>query len=92
LVANAIQAMPKGGKLSIRGYRREGEVAIEVRDTGVGIPDNLKPKLFTPLFTTKSKGQGFGLAAAKRVIESMNGTITFESEEGKGTTFVVHFS
>jgi PAS domain S-box-containing protein len=89
LVTNAVQAMPKGGKLTINAYREKSEVVIEVQDTGEGIPDEVKTKLFTPLFTTKSKGQGFGLAVVKRVTESMNGTVSFESEKGKGTKFIV---
>ncbi len=89
LVLNAVQAMPKGGKLSIYAYRKEGGLVIEVQDTGEGIPEEVKSKLFTPMFTTKSKGQGFGLAVVKRVTESMNGTVTFESEKGKGTTFTI---
>lgn len=89
LVLNAIQAMPQGGKLSMFTYRKEGNVMIEVQDTGLGIPHEIKEKLFTPMFTTKSKGQGFGLAVVKRVIESMNGTVAFESQEGKGTKFIV---
>ena len=89
LVLNAIQAMPKGGKLSVYAYSKESGLIIEVSDTGEGIPDEVKTKLFTPMFTTKSKGQGFGLAVVKRVTESMNGTVTFESEVGKGTKFVI---
>ena len=89
LVTNAVQSMPKGGKLAIRAYRDRGDTVIEVQDTGVGIPEEVKPRLFGPLFTTKSKGQGFGLAVVKRVTESMNGTVTFESREGKGTVFTV---
>ncbi len=58
-------------------------------DTGIGIPDKVKSKLFTPFFTTKSKGQGLGLAVVKRMIESLKGTVTFESIEGNGTTFTV---
>jgi len=50
------------------------------------------PNLFTPLFTTKAKGQGFGLAVCKRVIEAHGGTITFESQEEKGTEFIVNLS
>ena len=65
------------------------DVLIEVQDTGVGISEDMKPKLFTPLFTTKSKGQGFGLAVVKRVTEAMNGTVTFESKHGEGTTFAI---
>ncbi len=89
LVLNAIQAMPKGGKLSVYAYSKEGGLVIEVSDTGEGIPDEVKTKMFTPMFTTKSKGQGFGLAVVKRVTESMNGAVTFESEIGKGTKFII---
>ena len=62
---------------------------LPVSDTGLGIPDEVKPKLFTPMMTTKAKGQGIGLAASKRIIEAMKGTITFESEKGKGTKFII---
>lgn len=92
LVTNAIQAMPDGGNLSVNTQiTASGFVSISVKDTGVGISDKIRNQLFTPLFTTKPRGQGFGLAVCKRVIEAHGGTITFESTEGKGTCFVIAF-
>jgi PAS domain S-box-containing protein len=90
LVTNAVQAMPIGGKLTISSkVNLERETWVTVKDTGVGIPDHIKQQIFTPLFTTKPRGQGFGLAVCKRVIEAHGGTITFESTAGKGTEFTI---
>lgn len=89
LTINAIQAMPNGGELTIAAGVKDDKALIVVEDTGEGIPEEARDKLFTPLFTTKSKGQGFGLAVVKRLTEAMNGKITFESEVGKGTKFLV---
>ena len=91
LVINAVQAMPNGGELTMRARQEAGDSVITVQDTGIGIPDKVKSKLFTPFFTTKSKGQGLGLAVVKRMTEALNGTVTFESKEGDGTTFIVRF-
>ena len=89
LVNNAIQAMPNGGVLEITGVREGTVTTITVSDTGVGIPEEVKSHLFKPMMTTKSKGQGFGLAVSKRLIEAMKGSIGFESEAGKGTKFTI---
>ena len=89
LVTNAIQAMPNGGSLKINGKIKDNKIVVTVSDTGVGIPDEVKSKLFTPMMTTKAKGQGFGLAVSKRLIEALKGTISFESQVGKGTKFII---
>ncbi len=89
LVTNSVQAMPNGGNLTIQAYRKANETVITVKDTGVGIPQEVQSKMFAVMFTTKSKGQGFGLPVVKRMTESLGGTVTFESQEGKGTTFII---
>ena len=90
LINNAIQAMPDGGSLELCAVKTEDKAVITVTDTGKGIPEEIKPKLFTPLVTTKAKGQGLGLAVVKRLIEALGGSITFESELDKGTTFIIN--
>ena len=91
LIMNSLQAMPKGGNLTIKAVHEDNEAAISVIDTGTGISDDAKKNLFAPLFTTKSKGQGFGLAVVKKLTEAMDGTISFEGEShasaGKGAKY-----
>lgn len=89
LVNNGIQAMPDGGTLKIEGCKRGDRIFLTVSDTGMGIPEEIKARLFTPMVTTKAKGQGFGLAVVKRLVESLNGTVNFESQQGKGTNFKI---
>jgi PAS domain S-box-containing protein len=89
LINNAVQAMPNGGTLTIHAFRGPKDLIMAVKDTGVGIPKEIQGKMFTAMFTTKAKGQGFGLPVVKRLTESLGGTVTFESQEGKGTTFTV---
>ena len=90
LITNAIQAMPEGGTVTVKATHTNGMAAISVEDTGLGIPKEDRNKIFKPLFTTKSKGQGFGLSVCKRLVEAHNGgSITFESEVGKGSKFTV---
>ena len=89
LLLNAVQAMPKGGELTIGTERQGKHVLIHFQDTGVGIPVENLPKLFDPLFTTKAKGQGLGLAVCKRIVDAHEGSISVESTVGKGSTFTV---
>ncbi len=91
LINNSIQAMPKGGTLTITASCQDCKALISVEDTGEGIPLELRSKLFTPLVTMKSKGQGFGLAVVRRFAEALGGTVSFQSEVGKGTKFIVEF-
>jgi PAS domain S-box-containing protein len=95
IIRNGIQAMPQGGQLVVKsecrgdpGGRPEW-VAVSFTDTGVGISEENLNKIFEPLFTTKAKGIGLGLAVTKTLVEGHGGSIKVESEEGKGSTFVV---
>lgn len=89
LFVNAIESMPEGGRLDVETVPRGDTVIIKIRDTGKGIPDDIKSKIFLPFFTTKDKGIGLGLALVQKVVISHNGSIEFESKEGKGSTFRV---
>ncbi len=89
IVANAIDAMPEGGTITISSRRRGRNVVFKFSDTGGGIPKHVVDKLWTPLFTTKAKGMGFGLSICKRFVEAHGGSITVESTEGKGTRFSI---
>ena len=91
LVNNAIQAMPNGGILELTCSTKRDTVSICVCDSGVGIAEEVQVKLFTPMMTTKAKGQGLGLAVVKRLVEALGGNISFESKVGKGTKFVIEF-
>ena len=92
LALNAIQAMPDGGRLTLCSSVTNGEVKVDVQDTGCGIPRESLSKLFTPFFTTKEKGKGvgLGLAVVHGIIEGHKGRVRVQSEVGKGTTFSVY--
>lgn len=89
IIENAIDAMPKGGMLTIKSRKVNSNVEIDFTDTGIGMPKKTLEMLFTPLFTTKAKGMGFGLAISKRFVEAHGGKISVKSTVGKGTTFTV---
>jgi signal transduction histidine kinase len=89
LIKNAVDAMPDGGKLTITSEKANDKVKIAFADTGIGISEENLKKLFGPLFTTKAKGMGLGLAICKRVVDAHGGTISVESVVSKGTVFTI---
>ncbi len=91
LLKNAVQAIPpeKKGRIDIKLWTKEKWIYIDIKDNGKGIPDDVKKHLFTPNFTTKSTGMGLGLVISQNIIHLIGGTIEFETEVDKGTTFKI---
>jgi len=89
LVGNAIDAMPKGGELTITSAESNGILEVKFIDTGVGVDDQVMQNLWKPLKTTKPRGMGLGLAICKRIVEAHQGAIHVESTAGKGSTFTI---
>ena len=87
LILNGLQAMPKGGTLTLKANTSNGNFLISVTDTGIGIAPENRRRIFEPYFTTKAKGSGLGLAIARRIIEAHGGTITVFSETDQGCCF-----
>lgn len=87
IIKNAIQAMRDNasGRLTVQTSMEEDSLVICVSDTGTGIPDDIFPRIFEPLFSSKSFGVGLGLTVAREIVEKHKGTITVESEAGSGT-------
>lgn len=92
LIINALHAMPKGGTLTLGAYKKSGKgVSISVADTGSGIPRKILGNIFEPLYSTKARGFGLGLALAKKLVELNEGTISVKTADDKGSTFTITF-
>jgi signal transduction histidine kinase len=89
LVHNALDAMPQGGILTVRGQRTATEVRLQVRDTGSGIGAATLAQIFEPLYTTKPGGTGLGLYIVQEIVAAHGGQVTVQSVEGQGTTFTI---
>ncbi len=88
-IKNAIEAMPKGGELSIKSRTMDGMVEFKIADCGCGISSEVLEKMWMPFFTTKAKGMGLGLAICKGIIDAHEGKVCVESTIGQGTAFTV---
>ena len=91
IIVNAMQAMPKGGRLDIKTHSTDGDLCILIKDTGHGMREDVKERIFDPFFTTKGvgKGIGLGLSVVQGIVNSHKGKIKVESEPGKGTQFEI---
>lgn len=89
LLLNAVQAMPEGGRVRLEAARRDGTVALSVADTGVGMDETVRRRLFDPFFTTREKGSGLGLSISYSLVHAHGGHIEVESAPGRGSRFTV---
>ena len=87
LILNAKQSMCEGGRLGVRVYRDAENLVVEVRDTGCGIPEEVRQRIFEPFYSTKPGGTGLGLAIVKQTVDELGGQIEVSSREGAGTVF-----
>ena len=92
LIRNARDAMPQGGTLTIRAATDESGLAVDVVDTGIGIPADLLSRVMEPLFSTKARGLGLGLAMAKAIVEKHRGSLHVTSVPGAGSTFTIRLT
>jgi signal transduction histidine kinase len=91
VAVNAVQAMPRGGRLTLRALRDDDAAVVEIEDTGAGIPEEVRGRIFEPFFTTKASGTGLGLAVVRRIVEGHGGDVSVRTTPGTGTTFVLRF-
>jgi signal transduction histidine kinase len=89
LLTNAYEAMPEGGRVTVGSRVADQNVEIFVTDTGTGMDEETRAQIFEPFFSKKIKGTGLGLAVSKRIAESHSGSLSIESEEGRGSTAVL---
>jgi two-component system nitrogen regulation sensor histidine kinase NtrY len=94
IIRNAIQSIPSDriGEIYIELKETDSKYIISVQDNGVGIPDEIREKIFSPNFTTKNSGMGLGLAMTKTILENMDGSIYFDTKHNEGTTFYIELN
>ena len=92
LIFNAVDAMPEGGRLTLKTFLEENTIILEVSDTGDGMSTEVKEKLFQPFFTTKNNGYGLGTSIIYGIVARHGGEIKVSSEEGIGSTFLLQSS
>jgi PAS domain S-box-containing protein len=91
VAVNAVQAMPRGGRITLRTRRDGLDAIVDIEDTGPGIPEEVQARIFEPFFTTKASGTGLGLAVVKRIVEGHGGAVAVRSAPGAGTVFSLRF-
>ena len=91
LAANAVNAMPAGGRITLRARREGSTVVLEVEDEGPGVPDEIRSRIFEPFFTTRASGTGLGLAVVRRIVDGHGGEVTLRPAPERGTIFALRF-
>ena len=93
LINNALDAMPDGGELDVKTSEDDAHLIVEVADNGIGMTEEIKARIFEPLYTTKQRGHGtgLGLVVVRQILQEHNAEISAETEKNKGTRFVLTF-
>jgi two-component system NtrC family sensor kinase len=89
LIVNALDAMPEGGTLRIQAATERQQLYIAISDTGIGIEPAMQARIFEAFVTTKAHGTGLGLAISSQIVQQHGGTITINSQPGRGSTFTI---